>query len=166
MSRPWLRVLAFVAGAALTACASAPTAVPVPPPPVGPPEIEFAGLVTEVSIYNDHYEFTDLRGTIHAIDLDEYRQVGDMPCCGELLVLGVDEDGAFMTSFMTQGGLPDDCYVENDPGIDRGSHIEINGVLWAKARAFEGVVPPATWYAPATRFCFDQHGRVTSIVPP
>ena len=148
----------------LSACAS-PAATPIPAElPVEPPDISFAGLVTDVRIFEEHYEFTDADGSVHAIEIGEHREISGHGCCGELLVLGTDVHGAFMASFRTQDGLPDDCYVERAPGIDRGSHVEINGVLWRKASGFADTVSFGTPYPPAARFCFDERGRVTSVV--
>jgi hypothetical protein len=111
-------------------------------------------------------EFTDAAGVVHAIEIDDYRQVTEHGCCIDLVVIGADAQGPFVASFMTQGGLPDDCYVENDPGVDRGSHVEILGILWRKSPGFAAKIPYGTGYTPGTRFCFDEHGQVASIVAP
>ena len=132
----------------------------------GSADIEFAGLATDLRISGEHYEFTDASGVVHAIEIDDYRQVTEHGCCIDLVVIGADAQGPFVASFMTQGGLPDDCYVENDPGVDRGSHVEILGILWRKSPGFAATIPDGTGYTPGTRFCFDEHGRVASIVAP
>jgi hypothetical protein len=141
------------------------TATPEPVPAVlEPPEIEFAGLVTDVRIYADHVEFTDGAGEVHAVDLDAYRDVTGHDWSGPLLVLGSDASGGFVASFPTQDGLPPDCYRETVMGRDRGAHIEINGVLWRKSPAFVGTIPYGATYPPGTRFCFDEEGRVASLI--
>jgi hypothetical protein len=152
-------------GALVSACAVAPT----PSPTIGqlePPVIEFVGLVNDGRVFDDRFEFTDASGAVHSITgADLYRQLNEHGCCGPLLVLGHDAEGAFMVSFPTQGGLPEDCYVENGAGIDRGSHIEIRGVLWRKAPGLEGSARFGSSYPAGTRFCFDDAARITSIVP-
>jgi hypothetical protein len=158
---------ALVAGTAvLSACVATPTPEPTATAAIAPPQIEFAGLVTEVRTFAEHHEFTDAAGTVHAIEIDNYRQIGEHSCCFDLVIVGTDADGPFMATFPTQGGLPDNCYVENDIGIDRGSHVEILGILWRKAPGFAGSVPYGVRYAVGTRFCFDEQGRIGSTVPP
>lgn len=63
-------------------------------------------------------------------------------------------------------GLPDDCYVENEVGIDRGAYIESRGVLWLKALSFAAaeIVQPNQAYPAGTRFCFDDSGEITSTI--
>ena len=134
--------------------------------PAGPPEIEFAGLVTDVKLFDDRYEFTDVDSIVHTIGIDEYRQLGAFPCCRDLVVLGNDADGKFLVTFRLVEGLPLDCHVGYDFGVDRGSHIELFGVLWRKAPGFQDAVPVDTEYMLGTRFCFDTHGRVASFVAP
>jgi len=160
-----MRVL-LVGGALLSACTVAPTPDPTPLAPLMPPAIEFAGLVSDVRTYAEHHEFTDAFGTVHAIEFDEYRQVGEHDCCFDLVILGTDAEGPFLATFPTQDGLPDDCFVENDPGIDRGSHIEILGILWRKSPGFASSTTFGSHYPPATRFCFDRNGRIAGVIPP
>jgi hypothetical protein len=71
-----------------------------------------------------------------------------------------------MACFVPQGGLPDNCYVENDPGVDRGAFVEILGILWRKAPGFVATVPSGVPYPTGTRFCFDATGRIGGTVPP
>ena len=158
-------IAAFMAGV-VSACAAAPTAEPAGTATLRPPEIEFAGLVTDVRTSGEHHEFTDAAGTVHAIDMNEFRQFGEHGCCFDLVILGSDAAGPFVATFPNQGGLPDDCYVENDVGIDRGSHIEILGVMWRKAPGLEGAVPFGVEYPPGSRFCFNERGMIADIIPP
>ena len=155
----------FVGAGLLSACAATPTPEPIVEAPLVPPQIEFAGVVTDVRTYAEHHEFTDAAGVVHALEFDEYRQVGEHDCCSDLVVLGTDAVGPFLATFPNQDGLPEDCYVENDPGIDRGSHIEILGILWRKAPGLQGAVPFGTWYEPGSRFCFNERGLIASIIP-
>jgi hypothetical protein len=161
-------VPALLAGAlaVLSACAAPPKPEPTESVSLVPPDIEFAGLVSDVRTFAEHHEFTDAAGEVHAIEIGHYRQIGEHGCCFDLVVFGTDADGPFFATFPTQGGLLDDCYVENDPGIDRGSHIEILGVLWRKAPGFTGAVPFGVQYPPGTRFCFDLRGMIRRTVPP
>jgi hypothetical protein len=148
----------------LWACVATPTPDPTATAALAPPEIEFAGLVTDVRTFAEHHEFTDAAGRVRAIDIGEYRQIGEHACCFDLVILGHDAAGPFLATFPTQGGLPDDCYVENDVGIDHGSHIEILGIAWRKAPGFLSTVAFGTQYPSGTRFCFDERGMISSTV--
>jgi len=149
----------------LIGCTATSTSSPAVEP-LEPPIIEFAGLVSDVRVAGGAVEFTDPAGRVRAIDLGDYRQIGEHPCCGELLILGSDAAGRFMASFLPQGGLPEDCDVENDPGVDRGASVEILGILWRKAPGFVATVPSGAPYPAGTRFCFDATGRIGGTVPP
>jgi hypothetical protein len=85
---------------------------------------------------------------------------------GPLVVLGYDAEGQFVASFMPQGGLPDDCYVENAMGTEWGRYVELRGVLWAKADTFpsDGIPGYGEQYSTGTRFCFNADGKVGSLV--
>jgi hypothetical protein len=159
--RPW-RLVALALAA--SGCAPAVTTPDPTAAPLEPPEIEFVGLVTDVRISEDHVEFTDAAGEVHLVDPDAYRDVNGNGWGGPLQVLGRDAEGRFVASFPTQEGLPPDCYRENAVGVDRGSHVEINGVLWRKAPGFDGSIAFGTRYATGARFCFDELGRVASVI--
>ena len=159
-------VVAALTAGVVSACAATPLPEPAGTAALRPPEIEFAGLVTDVRTSGEHHEFTDAAGTVHAIDMNEYRQVGEHACCFDLVILGSDAAGSFVAIFPNQGGLPEDCYVENDVGIDRGSHIEILGVMWRKAPGLQGVVPFGVAYPSGSRFCFNERGMIAGLVPP
>lgn len=85
-----------------------------------------------------------------------------------LVIVGEDREGAFVAGFMTQDGLPSDCYVENGEGVERGSYIESSGVLWAKAPSFNSPIHPALGesYPGGTRFCFNDRGLVATVIAP
>lgn len=150
-------------GASLLASCAA-----TPPPPSAPPVIEFVGIPTEsrLGVTTATYVLAD--GGILEVDIADYRVLGPHEWSGELIILGSDAGGPFVASFMPQDGLPDDCYVENEVGIDRGTYIETRGVLWRKALSFAAaeVVLPNQAYAAGTRFCFDDSGEITSTVAP
>jgi hypothetical protein len=133
----------------------------VAPPP---PTIEAVGVATDVRIYADHirYEFAD--GSVHEVT-SHYRQLGDGAGFG-LVVIGSDAEGAFVATFPTQGGLPPACYRDNGVGVERGGHVELWGVLFAKAPGFPSEVEPelGAEYPAGTRFCLNDRGLVTSVI--
>ena len=155
--------LAIMIGASLLASCTF-----TPPPPTAAPVIEFAGIPTETFLGATTATYTLADGGTLEVDMADYRVVGPHDWSGDLIVLGSDADGLFVASFMTQGGLPEDCYVENAVGIDRGTHIETRGVLWRKAGSFVAaqLVLPDEVYPAGTRFCFDDTGEITSTVAP
>ncbi|HSI98800.1 MAG TPA: hypothetical protein VLA59_00265 [Patescibacteria group bacterium] len=154
-------------GLGLSAIAAAGCALPSPSQPPEPPSIEIAGLPAEVRLGSTiEYEFAD--GESRRIDPNGWRVITPHGWSGELVIIGIDEAGQFVASFARQGGLPDDCYVENEMGIDRGDHIETRGILWRKAASFtpaEAVRRDAS-YPSGTRFCFTEHGEISSTVAP
>lgn len=136
----------------------------VPPPPREPPVIEFAGIPTEVRI-GQTYGFTlpDER------DLEIHPNNVRLPTgstSGTLYVIGRDAEGRFIVPFMTQGGMPDGCYVAFEPGVDRGAFIEIAGILWAESPDLDPAerLQPNNPYPLGTRFCVDESARVWKIV--
>jgi hypothetical protein len=135
--------------------------------PSAPPDIEFAGIVTDARTIDGQHRFTDSAGVEHAVDTDAYRMIGAYACCLDLVVLGRDADGAFLATFRKLNGPPDpDCLGAYDFGVDRGDHIELFDILWLKAPEFEGAVPADSGYEMGTRFCFDEEGRVASVIAP
>lgn len=136
------------------------------PPPSAPPVIEFVGKPSETRIAARTVTYVLADGGTLEVDVAGYRVLGPHEWSGELVVLGSDADGMFVASFLPQDGLPDDCYVENEVGIDRGAHIEVRGVLWRKAPSFAAAEPvaPGHRYPAGTRFCFDDTGEITSTV--
>jgi hypothetical protein len=154
-----------IAGAlVLAACGVAPT--PEPAAVVTePPDIEFSGVVTDVRIFADRVEFTDARGVVHSVSgPKDYRDVGWSGWDGPLLILGRDDVGPFVAGFMAQDGLPPDCYVQRDPGVERGSHVEIAGILWRKAPGFTASIEFGEPYPPGSRFCLDERGLIDGVV--
>ncbi len=138
--------------------------LPLPAAPV-PPEIEFAGVVSDVRTYADGVEFTDADAVVHTVrEPQTYRDVGGSGWDGPLLILGRDADGPFVAGFMTQEGLPGDCYVQREAGIERGSHIEFGGILWRKAPSLGASIGFGEPYPPDTRFCLDAEGMIHRVI--
>lgn len=162
--RPKLGVLLLVLSSVLSAC-FAPG--PNPPTTLVPPTIQIAGIATSVTQDNDaaHYELSD--GRTFTARFINTRLLTDS-WGGQLIVAGQDADGPFLAAYMTQGGLPDDCYVDNSRGIDRGFFVELRGVLWRKAGGFvqAQVVSPDFSYPGATRFCFNANAEITRTISP
>jgi hypothetical protein len=136
------------------------------PPPSAPPVIEFVGKPSETRIGATSVTYVLADGGTLEVDVAGYRVLGPHDWSGELVILASDAEGMFVASFLPQEGLPHDCYVDNEVGIDRGSYIEIRGVLWRKAPSFLAAEPvtPDRRYPAGTRFCFDDSGEITSTV--
>jgi len=154
--------------AALTGAVLLASCVATPPPPDAAPVIEFAGVPTEHRLEAATVSFVLADGGTLEVDTAGYRVLGPHSWSGDLVILGSDADGLFVASFMPQGGLADDCYVENEAGIDRGAHIETRGILWRKSPTFAAADPVLAnvAYPAGTRFCFDESGEITSTVAP
>ncbi len=138
------------------------------PPPPAPPVIEFVGIPSETRIGATAVTYLLSDGGTLEVDLAGYRVLGRGGWSGHLVVLGSDADGLFVAGFMRQQGFPDHCFVENEPGIDRGPHIEIHGILWGKSDDFAPVhaIEPDSAYPGGTRFCFDDSAEIASTVVP
>lgn len=142
---------------------------PRPPTTLLPPTIEIAGVVTSVSQDNEAAYYVLAGGREFAARFSETRLLeGSGSWGGDMVVAGKDSVGRFVVARMTQGGLPADCYVDNSRGIDRGSFIELNEVLWKKAGDFIQGQPvrPDYTYPGATRFCFNPNAEVTRTIAP
>ena len=140
----------------------------VPPPPAAPPAIEFVGVPQEHLLGPTSATYVVPDGRTLEVETAGYRVLGPSAWSGALVILGSDSAGLFVASFMTQGGLPVDCYVENAVSIDRGGHIESRGDLWRKAPSFVAAVsiPPDHAHPSGTRFCFDASGEITTTIAP
>jgi hypothetical protein len=157
-------VIALALGLALGLAACAPASLPAP----SPPSISRVGIVTGLDLGNDFVRYTFDDGSTMQFDPTAYRQLTDDGWGGfGLVVIGFDADGQFVAAFPTQDGLPTDCYVENYEGIERGDYIQMHGVLWKKAPGFDDADLPdaGTAYPGGTRFCFNEHGEVSGIIP-
>lgn len=138
-----------------------------PPAPSAPPTLDVVGRISAVEIHTGFVRYGLADGSTWDFPDGTYRLVGDGGHGGRLLVVGRDSQGQFIATFMTQDGLPADCYFENATGIERGAYIELRGILWAKAPAFSSdvLVPPVGYaYLSGTRFCLDATARVTRAV--
>ena len=154
--RTWLAVATGLV--LIVACAPAT-------PSVEPPTITKVGLVEDAR-FSTTIQYTFADGSTLEVNPSGYRDVGPQDWSGRLVVLGYDAEGQFVASYLPQGGLPDDCYVENQVGTEWGDYIEIRGVLWSKADAFAAHAQPAygAKYATGTRFCFNTDGEITSTI--
>lgn len=133
-------------------------------PAPSPPTIQAAGVATDVRLYPDYTRIAFADGTVEEVPAT-YRQIGDPPGF-DLVIIGSDGTGPFLASFPNQAGLPADCYRANTTGIERGTHIEIEGVLWAKASSFAAAAVPERGFAypGGTRFCFNDLGLIASVI--
>jgi hypothetical protein len=138
----------------------------LPPTTLIPPVIEMAGIVADARSIDATSEYTLDDGRSFTVTRGPDRILGRPG--GGLVVLGHDRDGRFLAGFPTQGGLPDDCYVDNSEGVDRGAFVELYGVLWRKSPAFVAaqLVRPDHEYPGGTRFCFNADGLVSGTVAP
>ena len=157
----WGRYWAALAAATLvTVSGCGQDAGPAP----SPPTIQAVGVATDVRLYPDYTRIVFADGTVQEVPAT-YRQIGDPPGF-DLVIIGSDGTGPFLASFPTQAGLPANCYRANTTGIERGTHIEIEGVLWAKAPSFAAAAAPESGlaYPGGTRFCFNDGGLITSVI--
>lgn len=137
------------------------------PPPSAPPTLDVVGLISTVEIHVGFVRYGLSDGSTWDYPDGTYRLVGFMGHGGKLLVVGHDSQGQFIATFMTQDGLPADCYFENATGIERGAYIELRGILWAKASGYSSSVLVPSFghaYQAGTRFCLDATARVTRAV--
>lgn len=156
--------LAFIVLAAAASACEGPDRLP--PTTLLAPVVEMAGIVDGLSTNGDTFDFTLIDGRSFTATRGDDRIVG-RPGFG-LVILGHDQGGRFLGGFPTQDGLPDDCYVDNSRGIDRGPFIELYEILWRKSPDFvpAQLVNPDYGYPGATRFCFDANGLVSGTVGP
>jgi hypothetical protein len=162
--------IAVIFGAIALAACSAVEPSP-PPPPLSPPTFEAIGILADERISDPDRTYILADGRRFDVSMLETRMLFDAGGgIGAPFILGSDETGSFVGIFGRQDGLPDGCNIAGigGRGIDRGVFIEIKGVLWVKAPSFDPAsAPPSsgTPYPSSTRFCFDDHARVTSTVP-
>ena len=143
---------------ALTGCGLIPSPAP------NPPTILAAGVVTDAKV-GQTIEYTYADGTTREVNPDGYRQLTPAGWSGPLVILGHDDTGLFVASFMTQDGLPSTCYFENAEGIARGSYIETRGVQWPKASSVASTASGSA-YPIGTRFCFNERGVIDGLIAP
>ncbi len=165
------RTVAVVLGTlVLTGCSAVePTPSPLPSTSLSPPTFEAIGILADERIADPNRTFILADGRRFDVSLLETRLLFDTGGIGSPFVKGWDETGPFVGIFGRQDGLPDGCNIPEIGaiGVDRGSFIDINGVLWRKAPSFDpaSALAPGTSYDTSTRFCFDDHARVTATVP-
>ena len=162
--------IALILGAFVLAACSEVEPSP-PPPPLSPPTFEAIGILADERISDPERTYILADGRRFDVSMLHTRMLfDDGGGIGQPFILGSDETGSFVGIFGRQDGLPDGCNIAGigARGIDRGVFIEIKGVLWVKAPSFDPAsAPPSsgTPYPSSTRFCFDDHARVTSTVP-
>jgi len=162
--------ITIILGAVLVAACSHVEPSP-PPPPLSPPSFEAIGILADERVSDPDRTYILADGRRFDVSMLQTRLLFDEGGgIGAPFVLGSDATGSFVGIFGRQDGLPDGCNIAGigGRGIDRGTFIEIKGVLWRKAPLFDpGSAPPSsgTPYPSSTRFCFDDHARVTSTVP-
>lgn len=159
-----IRRLVVVCLMTATGC-SAPVASSIRPLP-DPPTIAHVGVPTDTQVgATVRYAFSD--GKVIELAADAYRLLTPAGWSGELVVIGADDAGAFVASFSRQGGLPDDCFVDNASGREAGRYIEIRGVMWPKATTLVTPRPPyGGEYPTGTRFCFNHSAQISGVLLP
>lgn len=153
-----------VAAALIGGCSTQP-----PSPPPLPPVIQTVGILAEERIADPDrtYVLADGRTIQVSIEVTRVLFEGGL---GQPFVAGTDASGPFVAVFAHQDGLPDDCHIPGIGafGIERGSFIEIKGVLWHKAAAFRSARSLPAFgeqFDASTRFCFDDQAEVMNTVP-
>ncbi len=166
------RTVAVVLGSLLLAgCAAVePTPSPLPSTALSPPTFEAIGILADERISDPDRTYVLADGRSFDVSMLHTRLLfDDGGAIGQPFIKGWDETGPFVGIFGRQDGLPDGCNIPEIGaiGVDRGSFIDINGVLWRKAPSFDpaSALAPGTSYDTSTRFCFDDHARVTATVP-
>ena len=167
------RTVAVVLGTlALAGCSAVePTPSPLPSTSLSPPIFEAIGILADERISDPDRTYVLADGRSFEVSMVHTRLLfDDGGGIGQPFIKGWDETGPFVGIFGLQDGLPDGCNIAGigARGIDRGIFIEIKGVLWRKAPSFDPASAPrssGTPYPSSTRFCFDDHARVTAIVP-
>lgn len=139
----------------------------IAPTTLTPPLIEAVGRLASVEQGGNDVAYVFAEGRRVFFSTQERRLLTPIPG-GEFAVLGTDAIGPFAAAYMAQGGLPADCFVDNSLGIDRGTFVELRGVLWRKASDFVSFQPmaPNTAYPQGTRFCFDERAEISRTVQP
>lgn len=162
----WLAAVAF----ALASCHFAP-GVETPPPlsPIpGPSEIRAIGTIVGESSRDSTTEFTLADGRVITVDFSTTRQIGLPGGSPAILVLGHDDEGDWAAQVGHQDGTPEGCHVLNQLGYELGDSLAISGVRWRKAPTFRANVPEPRLgqpYEDGTRFCLDDMGLVSGLLP-
>lgn len=162
----WLAAVVFL----LASCAIS-QGVETPPPlsPIpGPSEIRAIGTIVGESSRDSTTEFKLSDGRVITVDFATTRQIGQPGGSPAILVLGHDDEGDWVAEVGHQDGTPEGCHVLNQLGYELGDSLAIGGIRWLKAPRFRANVPQPRLgqpYADGTRFCLDDLGRVSGLLP-
>lgn len=159
-----------IALALLTTVLGACSGVSPAESPPSPPTIQAIGTLAAART----------SGALHAFTLTDGRSFEANTDMGQLVlfrggalgapfVTGLEDGRTFAAGFVHQDGLPADCWLPGigELGIERGSFVEIGGVLWRKSLSFvSDVALPAVGepFPASARFCFDANALVTRVV--
>ena len=149
---------------ALAASLFGACSVAEPSPPPSPPTIQALGILAGERIADPNRTYVLSDGRTFDVSIEGTRVLFEGGA-GQPFVLGSDAGGSFVAVFAHQDGLPADCHLPGigAAGIERGTFIEIKGVLWRKSPSFHsaGALPATGEQFPAsTRFCFDDQAEV------
>lgn len=127
--------------------------------------IHVVGLIAEERLYGDKVVYTLESGQSWEAQAGTFRSI--MNLATRLLVVGSDANGVWVATLGPQDGLPPDCNFTHDRGAEWVDAVAIAGVLWEKAPGFAADPMPSLGsdYPPATRFCMNENGKVTSTIP-
>lgn len=159
-----LPVAIVLAASLLGGCTSDPASSPP-----SPPTIQAIGILADEHIADPNRTYILADGRTFEVSIEATRVLFEGGP-GQPFVLGTDASGPFVGVFMHQDGLLEDCHLAGigPDAIERGTFIEIEGVLWRKAAAFHSsAASPAlgSRYDGSIRFCFNDAAEVTSTVP-
>jgi hypothetical protein len=141
-----------------------PALSPIP----GPSEIRAIGIIVGESSRDSTTEFRLSDGRVISVDFSRTRQIGQPGGSPAILVLGHDDEGDWVAEVGHQDGTPEGCHVLNQLGYDLGDSIAIAGVRWRTAPGFRANVPKPRLgqpYEDGTRFCLDDMGLVSGLLP-
>lgn len=159
MARALLGPLVVI-GATLAGCGSSAVAP-------APPTIAAIGILASQAIAGSTETYTLTDGRAFEISQPATRLLF-MGGTGRLFVMGRDTQGPFVGVFLTQAGLPSDCFLAGlaPKAIEFGAYVDIGGVMWRKAAGFHSSQHPASGqtYDASTRFCFNASAEVTYAV--
>jgi hypothetical protein len=135
-----------------------------------PQAITLVGVIRHTAVDEDstRYELED--GRSWERPTVAFRVAYDNGGNGSLLIVGNNDEGEYVVVAGGIEGLPPECrWVIGPDGRDWGRSVESIGLLWPKGPNFavsSGGVALGKPYPSRTRFCLDEHARVTTTVVP